>query len=189
MSKKPIKNKTSKRITKLIAVISVCGTIAYQYSRSDYKHWIDADKDCQDTRQEVLIAESLEKPILDEKGCKVISGKWFDPYTNQYFTNPQDLDVDHFVPLKEVHRSGGQNWDKAKKMKYANDLTNPETLIAVDKSANRSKGDKDPSDWMPPNKSYQCEYIKTWQEIKTKWQLEMDEKEKIFVIKRLEDCS
>ena len=82
MSKKPIKNKTSKRITKLIAVISVCGTIAYQYSRSDYKHWIDADKDCQDTRQEVLIAESLEKPILDEKGCKVISGKWFDPYTN-----------------------------------------------------------------------------------------------------------
>ncbi len=47
------------------------------------------------------------------------------------------------MPLKEVHRSGGYNWDKAKKQEYANDLKNPETLIAVDKSANRSKSNKD----------------------------------------------
>ncbi len=39
-------------------------------------------------------------------------------------------------------------------------------LIAVDKSANRFKSDKDPSDWLPPNKKYQGEYIKTWQKVK-----------------------
>lgn len=143
---KPTTSKRSK-LTKATIVATVSASIIYgSYSRTDYKHWIDADKDCQDTRQEVLIIESLEKPILDQKGCRVVKGKWRDPYTDKYFTNPNDLDVDHFVSLKEVDRSGGSKWDKEKKMQYANDLTNPETLIAVDKSANRSKADKDPSD-------------------------------------------
>lgn len=132
-----------------------------KYSRNDYKHWIDEDKDCQDTRQEVLIDESLVKVKLDAKGCKVLSGKWYDPYTDKYFTNPNDLDIDHFVPLKEVHRSGGYRWDKVKKQEYANDLKNPEALIAVYKSANRSKGDKDPAVWLPGNEKYICEYVKT----------------------------
>ena len=47
---------------------------AEAYNRADYKHWIDADKDCQNTRQEVLIAESLERVTLDKKGCKVVKG-------------------------------------------------------------------------------------------------------------------
>lgn len=161
---------------------------AEAYNRADYQHWIDADKDCQDTRQEVLISESLEKVTLDQKGCKVTKGKWYDPYTNKYFFNPNDLDVDHLVPLAEVDRSGGDKWNKKKKMQYANDLTNPQTLIAVGKSANRSKGDKDPSDWMPPNKDYWCEYIRDWQIVKEKWGLKMDEKERKFIEVKNREC-
>jgi hypothetical protein len=177
-----------KKASQISAAVLISSTTAYYYSRTDYKHWIDADKDCQNTRHEVLIAESIETVMLDKKGCEVVKGRWYDPYTNKYFTDPKDLDIDHFVPLGEVDKSGGHEWSKNKKMEYANDLDNPEVLISVDKSANRSKSDKDPSDWLPPNKKYQCEYIKTWQNIKKKWKLDMDEKEKIFIAIKTKEC-
>ncbi len=177
-----------KKASQIAAIVAVSSTAIYQYSRTDYKHWIDADKDCQNTRQEVLIVESLEEVTLDKKGCEVIRGKWYDPYTNKYFTDPSDLDIDHFVPLGEVDKSGGHEWSKNKKMEYANDLDDPEVLIAVDKSANRSKSDKDPSDWLPPNKKFQCEYIKTWQKVKKRWKLEMDKKEKDFIGIKNKEC-
>jgi hypothetical protein len=159
------------------------------YNRKDYKHWIDADKDCQDTRQEVLIQESLIKPKFDKKRCRVISGKWYDPYTDQYFTNPSDLDVDHFIPLKEAHISGAESWSKTTKERFANNLHNESILIAVSKFANRSKSAKDPSKWIPKNKKYHCEYINIWKNIKDDYNLIMDAEEKSFVKKKLSECN
>ena len=48
-----------KKASQIAAVVAVSSAAIYQYSRTDYKHWIDADKDCQNTRQEVLIADCL----------------------------------------------------------------------------------------------------------------------------------
>jgi hypothetical protein len=158
------------------------------YLRTDYQHWIDEDHDCQNTRQEVLISESIEPVELDQKGCKVIAGKWHDPYTDQYFNDPSELDIDHFVPLKHAHLSGASQWSKAKKISFANDLKNPNTLIAVAKSANRSKSDKSVSQWLPPNQKYHCQYIKNWLEVKQYWQLAINDSEANFLKKKLKQC-
>ena len=109
------------------------------YDRSLYALWTDDDNDCQDTRQEVLIAESLRPVEFDEAGCRVVEGSWFDPYTALMVTNPSELDIDHLVPLAEAHRSGADAWDAELRQRFANDLSQVDGLIAVTSSVNRSK--------------------------------------------------
>src|SRR3972149_2944896 len=89
----------------LVSVSTAQVVQAEPYKRSLYKHWVDADSDCQDTRQEGLIAERTIAVRLESRGCKVLSRRWHDPYTDAVFTDPKKLDIDHFIPLKEVHRS------------------------------------------------------------------------------------
>ena len=151
------------------------------YDRDLYGDWVDADGDCQNTRHEVLIDESTVPVTLDSSGCKVVSGRWEDPYTELVFTNPRNLDIDHFIPLAEVHRSGGYAWTPAQRREYANDLSNPNTLIAVEAGANRSKRDRDPAHWLPPNQVYHCEYIRSWVDLKNHWALSMDPVEEGFL--------
>jgi len=144
------------------------------YDRGEWGRWKDADRDCQDARQEVLVAESTEPVTLDEKGCKVLSGVWECPFTGKRILDPGLIDIDHMVALREAHVSGGHAWDKAHKLAYFNDLTHPEHLIAVDRSANRSKGSRQPHEWLPPNDAYRCEYLRAWVTVKTEWALETD---------------
>lgn len=158
------------------------------YDRDLYGGWIDANGDCQDTRQEVLIAESLIPVQFDSRGCEVVSGQWRDPYTGQTFTDPSDLDVDHFVPLAEAHRSGASHWPPQLRRQFANDLSFPGNLIAVSASANRSKGDRDPADWLPPNPAFQCDYVRAWVIAKGYWRLVMDNRERNAVYYVLEGC-
>ncbi|WP_292915749.1 hypothetical protein [Nitrosomonas sp.] len=83
---------------------------ATSYNRKDWPHWIDADGDCQNTRQELLIATS-RKPVQfkDSKHCTVISGEWYGVYTGKMFTKASDVDIDHIVPLAHAHRHGATN--------------------------------------------------------------------------------
>ena len=116
-----------------------------EYLRKQWKHWTDADGNCRDTRQEVLIEESeISVTFESTEGCKVVSGRWSDPYSGEVFTDPAELDVDHMVPLRNAQRSGGWEWTKQRRQEYANDLDNPEHLIAVKASLNRSKSDQGP---------------------------------------------
>ena len=46
----------------------------------------------------------------------------------------------------------------------------------MSRSANRSKGSKDPASWLPENESFHCTYIQTWITVKEKYSLEIDSK-------------
>ena len=50
------------------------------YDRGHWGGWRDADRDCLNTRHEVLEEESLVPVTFSADGCKVISGRWDDPY-------------------------------------------------------------------------------------------------------------
>ena len=34
--------------------------------------------------------------MLDAKECKIVAGRWEDPYTGRVYINPQCLNIDHF---------------------------------------------------------------------------------------------
>jgi hypothetical protein len=163
-------------------------SIVSVYNRSEWRHWIDQDGDCQDTRQEVLIEESLVMPELDAGGCRVIAGKWLDEYTGTSYTDPADLDIDHRVPLANAHRSGGWTWDHARKEIYANDLLDHDHLIAVSASANRSKSDKGPDVWRPPLRESWCHYAATWRAVKGRWMLTVTREEEQALSDMLATC-
>ena len=144
------------------------------YKRSAFKHWIDADRNRCNTRAEVLIEEAIVKPKIGPK-CKLTGGKWLSAFDGKTITNASQLDVDHMVPLAEAWRSGAWKWTAAQRQVFANDLENSEALIAVTRSTNRSKGDKDPSLWMPAKN--QCIYIQNWISVKIKYSLTADPQE------------
>ncbi len=159
------------------------------YDRSEWKHWTDEDGDCQDTRQEVLIAESLE-PVeyQNDRQCRVESGMWWAPHLGHHLENPRQIDVDHHVPLKNAHLSGGWAWDAAKKESYANYLDDPDHLVAISSRHNRSKGARGPEEWAPPDNDLWCDYATDWAEIKERWGLTMTPVESEIVMDMLGTC-
>ena len=147
------------------------------YQRELFTHWLDADRDGCDTREEVLIDESRSTAQVDRYGCKVVEGDWFSSYDGLRFTDPAELDIDHLVPLAEAWDSGASGWDAGRRQAFANDLDHPQALRAVSASSNRSKGDLDPGQWKPTRDAAWCEYANDWVTVKKAWDLAADQNE------------
>ncbi len=159
------------------------------YSRLAFGNWKDADHDCQYTRHEVLVSESeIAVTFKGNSDCFVDAGEWYDPYTDSVITSASQLDVDHMVPLANAYRSGGWGWSNEKKHAYMNFMADQDHLIAVSKSANRSKSDRGPEDWRPPNEGYWCEYAQNWTSIKNTWGLTATSSEQSALSEMLDTC-
>lgn len=139
--------------------------------------WIDKrnDNTCLDTRGKVLQRDSLSKVNINS--CRVVSGEWHDPYTDQYLKKARDIQIDHVVALSNAYRSGAFEWSENKRCLYANYMGNNFHLLAVEGEENEKKLDYDPSQYMPPNHQFTCQYLKTWLKIKDIWGLRLTFKE------------
>jgi hypothetical protein len=157
------------------------------YDRSDWPHWSDDDKDCQNTRHEILLSTSkIPVTFKTDDGCNVATGEWFDPYSGSTFLDSIDLDLDHIVPLKFAHGHGGDVWSRERKEVFANDIDN---LILVEASLNRQKGAKGLDEWLPPKHSYRCEYIARFNAVIEQYQLEYIPAEQRIVNKMVKACT
>jgi hypothetical protein len=142
------------------------------YDRDLFRLWVDADGDCQDTRDEVLAAESRVRV----RGCDITRGRWLSYYDGVTWSDSGDVDIDHVVPLAEAWDSGARRWSSGTRERYANDLGDRRTLVAVTDNVNQSKGDQDLAEWLPERS--RCRYVREWVAVKIRWSLTVDRAEK-----------
>lgn len=155
------------------------------YDRAMFPHWDDNVEDNCTTRQVVLSREGED--VETDDNCQPVSGSWYSPYDGETFDDPQDIDIDHMVALKEGWRSGAHEWSTEQRREFANDLDSSQ-LWAVSASTNRSKGDADPANWLPPLESSHCDYVVSWIEVKHVWDLTVDPDEEAALREVLEGC-
>ncbi|MGI9305136.1 MAG: hypothetical protein ACR2RB_20885 [Gammaproteobacteria bacterium] len=168
----------------LTAMVYAATSQCWGFSRDAYPHWVDLDGDGRDTRQEVLIRDSLTAVTFRPDG-NVDSGLWVCPYTGRVMRSAGEIDVDHLVALGEIDAAGGQGWSLGQRTAVAND---PDNLISVYRGSNRSKGDRDAYLWLPPNIS-KCEwYLDARATVWEKYGLEVDADETKSVAFFREKC-
>ncbi len=151
----------------------------------DFGDWIDADRDCRNTRHEVLASEGTEV-TFSSSGCTVTGGVWHSFYDDMTYTSPDQLQIDHMVPLSEAWDSGAQTWTQARRVAFANDLDVGYALNAIESSLNQAKSDSGPEDWMPP--ANHCRYIEIWTALKHRWQLNVDPTEQAALVRWADAC-
>ena len=159
---------------------------ASTYDRDLFQHWIDADGDGCDTREEVLIAESII-PATTGAGCAV-SGRWISYYDGATWDTASAVDIDHLVPLAEAWRSGASAWTDAQRRAFANDLDSGSPLVAVTDVLTQSKGDRDIAQWVPPLPEARCRYAIEWAQTKVRWRLTVDQAERNALSTYLQTC-
>lgn len=161
------------------------------YERTAYRHWIDEDRNCLDTRQEVLLRDdSSGKAKVQRNGtrCIVVGAALDDPYTGTTITSAKAIDIDHLVPLKNAHESGGWVWTPERKQAFANFLGNNYHLLAVSASENRRKADKGLDEYLPPNEAAHCDYARNFFSVKRQWGLRVTRMEMAAIEDVLSGC-
>ncbi|WP_228801700.1 HNH endonuclease family protein [Nocardia puris] len=179
------------------------------YDREKFPHW-DTNKlehgfgdefarysKCS-TREVMLLRDSTGSVTLDPKTCVVTvgaDGGWRDRYgvldrkTGQlreykWITDSSGVDAEHIVPLAEAWRSGAAKGDEQTRRRIANDALN---LEASDPTANRSKGDQDAANYLPPGE-FRCGYVERYVRVKIKYGLTVDTAEMTALRSAVDEC-
>lgn len=151
--------------------------------------WLDVDRNGCDTRNDILTRD-LE-PETREGVCKVITGTLNDPYTGKIINfvrgnvTSMAVQIDHVVALMNAWESGAQQLTAAQRVTLAND---PMNLFAVDGPTNSQKGAGDAATWLPPQKSFRCEYVAHQVSVKATYHLWVTQAEHDAIARILTTC-
>lgn len=158
------------------------------YERSQFGDGWKVTNGC-DMRNTIL-RRDLSDIEMNEK-CQVIKGVLTDAYTGKtiQFTRSagtsDDVQIDHVVALSDAWQKGAQQLSYERRIELAND---PLELIAVDGPANQQKSDGDAATWLPPLKSFRCQYVARQIAVKHNYSLWVTSAEKDAMIRVLESC-
>lgn len=169
---------------------STASAPAYQRDRFG-SGWVDEDRDCRDTRNEVL-ARDLTEVTLSSDGCLVLSGSLVDPYTGQRKAfvrgarTSSAVQIDHVLPLKAAWDAGAWAWSDAQRRAFSNDLDN---LVATAGEVNQDKSAKPPSAWASSvSTGAACAYVQTVALNVTDYGLSLSSAESTWIEGFLDDC-
>ena len=178
------------RATASIETLAVKGRAAKTgYDRSSFSHWRDPDRNGCDARNDILRRDLTNLVIKsDSNGCKVLGGVLADPYSGKnidFVFGASLVDIDHVVALSNAWQTGAFQFTSEIRLQFAND---PLNLLAVSASLNRQKGDGDAATWLPPTKSYRCQYVARQIAVKKKYGLWLTKPEKVAMSTLLAKC-
>jgi len=163
------------------------------YSRAQFgPTWSDVDRNGCDTRNDIL-KRDLTAEVFKEKTqeCVVLSGVLIDPYSGGRINfvrgniSSMEVQIDHVVALSNAWQTGAFKLTADLRKELANDLLN---LLAVKGRLNSQKGDGDAATWLPPLKSYRCDYVSRQIAVKIKYKLWFTAPEKEAMVRILKSC-
>lgn len=163
------------------------------YNRDAWGGWTNDGAGC-NTRELVLAKQAVAgSPFQRDKGCKPRCPQpegtpvpcWISAYDGVKVSNPDGLQVDHVVPVKEANRSGARGWTAQQRTEFYNDHGN---LLAVTGKSNGSKSDKDPGKWKPTDRTSWCAYGTAYAQVKAKYRLHVDAAELAGLRSMLNTC-
>ncbi len=163
------------------------------YTRAQFgPAWADVDRNGCDTRNDIL-KRDLTNEVFKEKtnGCTVLSGTLVDPFSGETINfvrgvaTSSEVQIDHSVALSNAWQTGALKLTPDQPKAFAND---PLNLMAVKGRLNSQKGDGDAATWLPPLKSYRCDYVSRQIAVKIKYKLWFTAPEKEAMIKILKTC-
>ena len=160
------------------------------YSRSAFgPAWADVDRNGCDTRNDILKRDLTQVTFRAKtKDCVVESGVLLDPFSGENINFQRGektsalVQIDHVVALSNAWQTGIFKADLATRKNFAND---PLNLLAVKGSLNSQKGDGDAATWLPPNKSFRCDYVSRQVEVKVKYGLWVTKPERDAILRIL----
>ena len=163
------------------------------YTRDQFgPSWKDVDANGCDTRNDIL-KRDLKSIVYKAVGedCVILSGVLTDPYSGETINflrgvaTSSEIQIDHVVALSNAWQTGAFKLTLAQRTAFAND---PSNLLAVKGKLNSQKGDGDAATWLPPRKSYRCEYVTKQVVVKAKYGLWLTAPEKAAILKILKTC-